>query len=65
MVIKWSIYAYWFFKYLSDNGYTTLFADEYEQAYSTYKPVILTFDDGYEDNYIELFPLLKTGRLIM
>lgn len=47
------------FKYLSDNGYTTLFADEYEQAYSTYKPVILTFDDGYEDNYIELFPLLK------
>lgn len=27
--------------------------DEYD------KPVILTFDDGHEDNYSELFPLLK------
>ena len=23
------------------------------------KPIILTFDDGYEDNYLNLFPLLK------
>ena len=46
-------------KYLSDNGYTTLFSDEYEKAYSTHKAVILTFDDGYEDNYLELFPMLK------
>lgn len=47
------------FKFLADNGYTPLFADEYEKAYSVDKPVILTFDDGYEDNYKELFPLLK------
>lgn len=46
-------------KYLADNGYTTLFSDEYEEAYNTHKAVILTFDDGYEDNYLELFPLLK------
>ncbi|HIV85629.1 MAG TPA: polysaccharide deacetylase family protein [Candidatus Monoglobus merdigallinarum] len=45
--------------YLNKNSYTTLFATEYEQAYSVSKPVILTFDDGYEDNYTELFPLLK------
>lgn len=46
-------------KFLSDNGYTTLFSDEYEKAYSVDKPVILTFDDGYEDNYLEMFPLLR------
>ncbi len=51
------------FQFLSDNGYTTLFSDEYEDAYSTHKPVILTFDDGYEDNYIELFPLLKKYKI--
>lgn len=45
--------------YLKDNGYTTLFSEEYKKAYETYKPVILTFDDGYEDNYELLFPLLK------
>ncbi len=47
------------FEYLNKNGYTTLFADEYEEAYNVDLPVILTFDDGYEDNYTELFPLLK------
>ena len=51
------------FQYLSDNGYTTLFSDEYEDAYNAHKPVILTFDDGYEDNYIELFPLLKKYKI--
>lgn len=51
------------FQYLVDNGYTTLFAEEYAEAYEVSKPVILTFDDGYEDNYIELFPLLKRFNL--
>lgn len=51
------------FKYLSDNGYTSLFADEYEKAYSVDKPVILTFDDGYEDNYLEMYPLLRKYNL--
>lgn len=45
--------------YLVDNGYDPIwfedlaYLDEYE------KPVILTFDDGYDDNYTELFPLLQ------
>lgn len=51
------------FEFLSSNGYTTLFAEEYEEAYGVHKPVILTFDDGYEDNYLELFPLLKKYNL--
>lgn len=27
------------------------------------KPIILTFDDGYEDNYLNLFPLLKKHQV--
>ena len=42
---------------LSDRGYTFLFADEW--AVYGEPTVILTFDDGYTDNYTEMFPLLK------
>lgn len=51
------------FDYLKSNGFTTLFAEEYENAYSVSKPVILTFDDGYEDCYTRLFPLLREYNL--
>ncbi|GFI56490.1 poly-beta-1,6-N-acetyl-D-glucosamine N-deacetylase [Clostridiales bacterium] len=34
-----------------------LFADEY--ALTEKKSIILTFDDGYEDNYTQMFPILK------
>lgn len=46
-------------KYLVDNGYTPIFFEDLPNAASYKKPVILTFDDGYRDNYTELFPLLK------
>ncbi len=39
---------------LLEAGYTFLFADEF--TWLTQKSVILTFDDGYRDNYTELFP---------
>lgn len=46
---------------LSSLGYRYAFADEYN-AHSEYPTAILTFDDGYEDNYTEMFPLLKEAN---
>ena len=42
---------------LIEAGYTFIFADEY--AYSDTKTVIMSFDDGYIDNYTEMFPIIK------
>lgn len=50
--------------YLSNNGYTALSMTAYADAVQKgrplpAKPVVLTFDDGYDDAYITVFPLLK------
>lgn len=46
-------------KYLNENGYTTIWFSDLEHIDQIEKPVMLTFDDGYDDNYEYLFPLLK------
>lgn len=46
-------------KYLKLNGYETLFFEDLENISEYNRPVILTFDEGYRDNYTTLFPLLK------
>lgn len=46
-------------QYLCNNGYTPIFFSELERAGEFDKPIILTYDDGYEDIYTSLFPLLK------
>jgi len=46
-------------KYLAENGYKTFFANEYNEACKTEKAVIITFDDGYSDNYSNAFKILK------
>lgn len=44
-------------KAIVDNGIDALFADEFAEVKKD--SVIITFDDGYEDNYTHMFPILK------
>nr|WP_199002475.1 polysaccharide deacetylase family protein [Flavobacterium sp. ASV13] len=52
------------FEYLKKNNYTTLWLSEVDAIKNNKqelpeKSVVLTFDDGFLDNYTELYPLLK------
>lgn len=51
-------------QYLAENGYTTLFANEFANALINKqqlpaKSVVITIDDGYEDNFIYALPVLR------
>lgn len=51
-------------KYLKDNGYTTITVSDlvdyvYNNKELPKKPIMLTFDDGYYNNYLYAYPLLK------
>ena len=51
-------------KYLLDNGYTTLLFSDLKKIHDSGAPlpekaVLITFDDGYENNYLHAWPILK------
>lgn len=53
-----------FLKYLKKNGWQTIFLDEYyflkqKNNKTPSKICCITFDDGFMDNYIYVYPLLK------
>lgn len=55
-------------KYIKDNGYSTITLDEFSKFMLENKPipkksVIITFDDGYVDNYQYAYPILKEFNL--
>lgn len=47
------------FEYLKNHEYQTITFEDLQKIGNPSKKVILTFDDGYVDNYNLLFPLLK------
>ena len=47
------------FQALKEGGYTPITFEDLDHIEEIEKPVMLTFDDGYDDNYTELFPLLQ------
>ena len=58
----------WQMKYLVDHGYHTITPDElYDflagQGTLPDRPVLITFDDGYVDNYTNAYPILKKYNL--
>jgi len=57
-------------KYLVDNGYKTIKAEDLVEAIINNKEldkktIVLTFDDGYEDIYTEAFPIAKKYNVIL
>ena len=46
-------------QYLTENGYTTIFFEDLWNIENIEKPVIITFDDGYADNFSYMYPILE------
>ena len=54
--------------YLQANGYTTITLQDFMRAVHGKgslppKPIVLTFDDGYKDNYTTMLPILEAHKM--
>ena len=50
-------------QYLQDAGYTTVSLHTATFGDLPSRPIVITFDDGYEDNYSAALPLLKAHKM--
>lgn len=50
-------------KMITEQGFTPIFADEIKNAYLYKNPIIITFDDGYIDNYQIVYPVIKENHI--
>lgn len=55
-------------EYLSKNGYTAISLKELFDFYDgksnlPEKPIVITFDDGYEDNYLTALPIMEKYKM--
>ena len=51
-------------KWFTDNNWKFIKMSEIEKYKDHEKVVAITFDDGYEDNYLKALPLLKNIKLV-
>ena len=49
--------------YLKKKGYKSLFPEDVFDLEGAKKPVLITFDDGYENNFTNAYPLLKKYKM--
>lgn len=52
-----------FCKYLANNNYKTVFLDDQGENSNSQTKIALTFDDGYLDNWVYAYPILKKHGL--
>ncbi|MCL2215706.1 MAG: polysaccharide deacetylase family protein [Defluviitaleaceae bacterium] len=45
--------------WLIENGFTFVTFEDWDYLYRIKRPIMITFDDGYIENYTEIFPILQ------